>query len=304
MNTVFYDADVDDVKRRQQLYDGALHVYSPTPSSVALCKFAQELADEAFSPHSPEFAQEHLPVEKYVEILAQLKPKFIHHARCKELIRGLLSDLGCDVDETYFDVPRLRTMTSGNYLTAGLAYAFHPHRDTWFSAPPSQLNWWIPVYEIGPENTIAFFPRYWNQPIANSSREYNYYKWNQESRRQAATQIKTDTRKQPQALEPIGMDSQIRVVCKAGGIILFSGAYLHATVPNTSGRTRFSIDFRTVHLDDVNHRRGAENIDSECTGTTLRDFLRARDSMRLADEIAEQYDTQPPVEGELIFSQT
>jgi hypothetical protein len=303
MNTVFYDADVDDEKRRQQLYDGALHVYSPTPSSVALCKFAHELANEAFSPHSPEFAQEHLPVEKYVEILAQLKPKFIHHVRCKELIRGLLSDLGCDVDETYFDVPRLRTMTSGNYLTAGLAYAFHPHRDTWFSAPPSQLNWWIPVYEISPENTIAFFPRYWNQPITNSSREYNYYKWNQESRRQAATQIKTDTRKQPQALEPVDMDSQIRVVCKAGGIILFSGAYLHATVPNTSDRTRFSIDFRTVHLDDVNHRRGAENIDSECTGTTLRDFLRAHDSMRLADEIAEQYDTQPPVEGELIFSQ-
>ena len=74
-------------------------------------------------------------------------------------------------------------------------------------------------------------------------------------------------------------------------------------MPNTSDRTRFSIDFRTVHLDDVNHRRGAENIDSECTGTTLRDFLRAQDLKRLADEIAEQYDTQPPVEGELIFSQ-
>jgi ectoine hydroxylase-related dioxygenase (phytanoyl-CoA dioxygenase family) len=98
------------------------------------------------------------------------------------------------------------------------------------------------------------------------------------------------------------MDSQIRVVCKAGGILLFSGAYLHATVPNTSSRTRFSIDFRTVHLGDVVNRRGAENIDSECTGTTLRDFLRASDSTRLSDEIAERYDTQPPVDGELIFS--
>jgi hypothetical protein len=249
-------------------------------------------------------AQEHLPVEKYVEILARLKPEFIHHPRCKQLIPGLLTDLGCDIEETYFDVPRLRTMTHGDYLTAGLAYAFHPHRDTWFSAPPCQLNWWIPVYEIGPENTIAFFPRYWSQPIANSSRDYNYYKWNQESRGQAAAQIKTDTRKQPQALEPIDMDTQIRVVCKAGGIILFSGGYLHATVPNTSGRTRFSIDFRTVHLDDVIQRRGAENVDSECTGTTLRDFLRARDLVRLTNNIAEQYDTQPAVEGELIYSRS
>jgi hypothetical protein len=304
VNTIFFDAESKDEQRRLQLYEGALHVISPTSSSLELCRFAQELASEAFSPHAPELAQEHLPVEKYVEILAELKPKFIHHPRCKELIRGMLSELGCDVEKTYFDVPRLRTMTSGDYLTAGLAYPFHPHRDTWFSAPPCQLNWWIPVYDIGADNTIAFFPRYSRQPIANSSREYNYYKWNQESRRKAATQIKKETRKQPQALEPIDMDSQVRVVCKAGGIVLFSGAYMHATVPNTSGRTRFSIDFRTVHLDDVVDRRGAENLDSECTGTTLRDFLRASDSTRLPNEIAELYDTEPAVEGELVFSPT
>lgn len=302
MNTVFLDARLDDEERRSQLYDGALHALSPTRHSLELCGFAQELARDAFSPYDPERAQEHLPVEKYVEILAQLKPKFIHHPRCKELIRGMMTDLGCDIEKTYFDVPRLRTMTHGNYLTAGLAYAFHPHRDTWFSAPPCQLNWWLPVYDVGADNTIAFLPRYWNKPIENSSRDYNYYKWNQESRRAAATQIKTDTREQPQALEPIDMDSQIRVVCKAGGIILFSGAYMHATVPNTSARTRFSIDFRTVHLDDVIDGRGAKIIDSECTGTTLRDFLRASDSVRLPDEIAGEYDTQPPVEGELIFA--
>jgi hypothetical protein len=76
---------------------------------------------------------------------------------------------------------------------------------------------------------------------------------------------------------------------------------MHATVPNTSNRTRFSIDFRTVHLDDVVDGRGAPNIDSECTGTTLRDFLRASDSVRMSDEIAGEYDTQP-AEGELIFA--
>ena len=155
------------------------------------------------------------------------------------------------------------------------------------------------------DNTIAFYPTLLGaKPIPNSSRDYNYYKWNQESRRAAATQIKTDTRKQPQASEPIDMDSQVRVVCKAGGIILFSGAYLHATVPNTSGRTRFSIDFRTVHLDDVLARRGAANIDSECTGTTLRDFLRGSDLERMPDDIAALYDSEPPVDGELIFSPT
>ena len=70
--------------------------------------------------------------------------------------------MGCDLDDTYFDVPRMRTATHGGYLTAGIAYAFHPHRDTWYSAPFSQINWWIPMYEIEPDNSMAFHLRYWN----------------------------------------------------------------------------------------------------------------------------------------------
>src|SRR5689334_1098404 len=120
MNSVFFDARMNDQERRRQLYQGQLFVYSSTKSSLELCRFAQELASEAFAPHDPEMAQYALPVEKYVEILAALKPKFIHHPRCKELIRGIFTELGCDIEKTYFDVPRLRTMTHGDYLTAGL----------------------------------------------------------------------------------------------------------------------------------------------------------------------------------------
>src|SRR5262245_23828118 len=302
MNTVFLDATMTDEGRRTQLYNGQLFVYSPTKSSLELANFAQELAAEAFEPHAPEEAQFALPVETYVDILAALKPKFIHHPRCKELIRGIFTDLGCDIEKTYFDVPRLRTMTHGDYLTAGLAYAFHPHRDTWFSAPPSQLNWWIPVYDIRPDNTMAFHPKYWTQPVRNSSRDYNYYRWNKESRKEAAKQVKTDTRKQPQAEETMEMEPQLRLVCKAGGIIIFSGALMHSTVRNTSGRTRFSIGFRTVQIDDVLARRGAPNIDSACTGTTLRDFLRGSDHVRMLEEIASLYDESLPADGELIYN--
>ena len=34
----------------------------------------------------------------------------------------------------------LRTSTSDDYLTSGISYSFHPHRDTWYSAPFSQLR--------------------------------------------------------------------------------------------------------------------------------------------------------------------
>ncbi len=222
MDTILFNAMTDDNERRELLYQGQLAVYSATRRSLELCQFAGELARDAFAPHDPEVAHRSIPVEQYVEILAALKPKFIHHPRSKELIQGILTDLGCDLEKTYFDVPRLRTMAPDDYLTAGLAYAFHPHRDTWFSAPPCQLNWWLPVFDIRKENTMAFHPKYWGHAVRNTSREYNYYKWNKESRREASKQIKVDTRKQPQAEEALELDSQLRIVCEAGGLVIFS----------------------------------------------------------------------------------
>jgi hypothetical protein len=301
MNTIYFDSTVDDETRRKQLYQGQLFVYSPSPSSSALCTFAREMIQEAFGSVDPLKAQYSMPVEKYVEIMAQLKPKFIHHPKSKQLIQGMLGEFGCDLSKTYFDVPRLRTATSDGYLTTGIAYAFHPHRDTWYSAPFCQLNWWLPVYEIQSENSLAFHPRYWTQPLRNGSNRYNYYRWNEDSRKNAAKHIKTDTRDQPRPEEPVELDPQTRLVCKAGGIILFSGSQLHSTVPNTAGRARFSIDFRTVHLDDVAARNGAPNIDSACTGTTLRDFLCAADLSRMPEELILPYDQEPPTDGVLVF---
>jgi len=256
MNAICFDSVLTDDKRRKLLYAGQVLVYSPTPSSLALCQVARELSVEAFSPYEPTKAQFKMPVEKYASILAELKPKFIHHPTCKKLIQSMFLELGCDPEKTFFDVPRLRTSTSDNYLTSGLAYAFHPHRDTWYSAPQCQINWWLPVYDIVLENCLAFHPKYWAQPIKNSSRNYNYYRWNKESRAAAAQQVKTDTREQPKPEEPIELDPQVRVVSKIGSVILFSAANLHSSVPNTSGYTRFSIDFRTVNLDDVVNKVG------------------------------------------------
>ena len=301
MNTLFFDSSVNDEIRRNNLYNGQLFVYSACPSATAMCEFARELIEEAFAPFDPREAQYSLPVEEYAAILAKLKPYFIHHPKSKQFLQGILSELGCDLSKTYFDVPRMRTATSGGYLTSGIAYAFHPHRDTWYSAPLCQLNWWFPIYDVEPENVMAFHPRYWNQPVKNGSSGYNYYEWNKESRANAAQHIKKDTRKQPHAEEPMELDPQIRVISKVGGVTIFSGAQMHSTVPNTSGRTRFSIDFRTVHIDDVVAKRGAPNMDSACTGTVLRDFLRGTDFSNIPEDIVSLYDEGAPTDGVLVF---
>jgi len=104
------------------------------PGSVLVGAETQALIADAFEPFDPELAQFEMSVETYAAILADLKPRFIHHAESKRLIQQLLRKLGCDETQTYFDVPRLRSSTSHDYLTTGIAYAFHPHRDTWYSA--------------------------------------------------------------------------------------------------------------------------------------------------------------------------
>lgn len=292
MTTVFSDSSVTDEQRRELLFRGEVFVYSASPATTALIGFARELIAEAFGDLDPETAQHVMPVEEFAKLLADLKPRFIHHPRCKELLPAVVEERGCDLGETYFDVPRLRTSTSNDYLVSGVSYAFHPHRDCWYSAPFSQVNWWIPVFDVVPENVMAFHPRYFDQPVRNGSRTYDYAEWNRTSRQNAASHVRTDTRVQPKPEEPIELEPQVRVVPEAGGTLMFSGAQLHSTVPNTSGRTRFSIDFRTVHISDVRARRGAPNVDASCTGTTLRDFVRCNDLAPMPEDLALEYEAE------------
>ncbi|MBL6448105.1 phytanoyl-CoA dioxygenase family protein [Fulvivirga sp. 29W222] len=288
MNVLYFDSDLTDNERRQGLYQGQLFTYSPFGATYSFCYFADALIREAFAGFDPEYAQWELPVNQYVDILKALKPRFIHHNKSKEFIQQILRDKGCDLNKTYFDLPRLRTSTSDGYLTSGIAYAFHPHRDTWYSAPMSQVNWWIPIYTMAEENGLALHPKYWSRPIANDSREFSYQEWVNGSRKTCAENISSDKRWQPSPQERVEMDSELRIIPEPGGIIMFSAAHLHASVPNTSGKTRFSIDFRTINIDDVVAGVGAPNIDTACKGEALVDFIRASDFAPFPEELIYQ----------------
>lgn len=285
----FIGTGTSDDQRRRELYSGSIIVHKPCTGALNLCKLAADMVEEAFRPFNPRIIQEHIAPQQAAAILSELKPKFIHHPKSKEYVRQMLSELGCDLEKTYFDVPRLRSAFPEDYLTSGIAYAFHPHRDTWYSAPFCQINWWMPVYPINSENCMAIHPRYWSEPIRNGSSQYNYHKWNLECRHNAVQFVKSDTRVQPKPEQPIELEPQVRLICEPGAAYQFSAAQLHSTVPNTSNLTRYSIDFRTVHLDDVWSRTGAPNIDAACTGTTMGDYLKGTDLSHLPDEAIAMY---------------
>ncbi|TPG65376.1 phytanoyl-CoA dioxygenase family protein [Hymenobacter nivis] len=294
MSIVYFDSALPEPQVRQKLYEGDLFVYSPRPSVLALCDFARALTEEAFGNVHPTLAQHHLGPDEYTRILNQLKPRFINHPHAKRLIQNILREMGFDLDQTYFDVPRMRTATSHGYLTTGIAYSFDPHRDTWFSAPMNQLNWWIPMYELEADNCLTFFPGYWDRPVRNESDGYDCRDWYAESRRIQAGGLK-DERKRPRPLDAVDHAHELRLVGQVGGLILFSGAHLHGTVPNTTNATRFSIDFRTVHLGDVAARTAAPNLDSHCTGTLLGDFHHPVTLAPIAAELIALYEPGTPV---------
>jgi ectoine hydroxylase-related dioxygenase (phytanoyl-CoA dioxygenase family) len=172
-----------------------------------------------------------------------------------------------------------------------IAYAFHPHRDTWYSAPMSQINWWLPIFDITPENCLAFYPKYFSRAVQNNAQIYNYAEWNKRSRIEAAKHVNSDTREQPKPQEEVDPD-KIQIICPPAGLILFSGAHLHETVPNTSGIARYSIDFRTVHYGDAVAHLGAENVDSRCTGTTMGDYVRCSDLAHLPEALVASYEDE------------
>lgn len=297
MTVLNIDPGHSDDERRRRLFAGEIYLITARPETLELCELAKEMLTRAFNGRDPRQVQHEMPVEQYAAVLAEWKPRFIHEPRAKEIIRRFLLGIGCDPQRTYFDVPRLRTSTSDNYLTSGIAYAFHPHRDTWYSAPLCQVNFWLPVYPIAGDNCMAFHPRYFHEGIGNSSSGYNYQEWNRTSRHSAAQHIKTDTRVQPKATGSVELEPDVRIVCPPGGTIIFSAAQLHSSVPNTSGSTRISIDFRTAHLDDLANGQGARNVDSECSGTVLGDFLRLQDFEHLPPDVISRDDARRVIDA-------
>jgi hypothetical protein len=301
MTGVYFNPPPIDEAWRRKIYDGEIIILSPTPEMRMLVEHTRNMIEDAFAPLDPQRAHESLAVERCVEILTKLKPSYIHHPHTKELIQRALGAFGRSLEKTYQDVPRLRCAFPSDYLTTGIAYAHHPHRDTWYSAPPCQFNWWSPIYEFVSENGMAFHPRYWGRAVKNGSRGFNYYRWNAESRKNAGQHIGRDTRVQPHAEEPLELEPEMRYIVPPGGVMVFSGAQLHSTVANTTKMVRWSIDFRTVNIDDVISKRGAPNPDSASSGTSLRDFLRVADLAPIPEDIVARYDDSVPLDGVAVY---
>ena len=274
---IYLNHHLTNAQLRKHIFQGKFLLQPANEASLALCGYAQYLIHSYFDPLLPESAQYHLPVEEFVKIITPLKKEFTNGLDTKKLLRQLLLTLGFDKERTYFDVPRLRVAPADHYLSAGVSYAYKPHRDTWYAAPDAQINFWMPVFEISPEAAMAIYPQYWNKPIENSSANFDYDQWCLTERPKAETLLKEDNRQHPLPLEKISNDQETRIAGNQGDLLIFSAAHLHGSATNQSGKTRFSIDFRVIDMEDLEKGLGAPNVDNQAKGSILKDYVSLAD---------------------------
>lgn len=285
------------------MLSGDLVVFAPTPGSLALADWTRRCLESAFDPLDPRLAQHSLSVDRYIEILAAVKPAFVHSEESWRHVVDFLGDVGLGTDDIFLDVPRVRVSPSDDYLTVGVAHRQPPHRDTWWGSPFQQLNFWGPVYPMTPENGMTFYPSYWDRPLANSSDEFNLYEWNVTGRVNAADEKGgTDKRGMPEPSEEVD-EPGLSISLPVGGMLCFSGAHLHATRPHATGSARASVDFRAISVLDVEAELGPGNIDSKQMGTALRDFRQLDSLVGLDAGLIERFEnTVVPEGGAVVFA--
>ncbi len=250
----------------ERAFRGELILFRRLDTLDALLAHAQDIAFAAFS--DPVGDEGRLDSKAWREKATGARRDFM----CSEAVPGLLctlfAELGFDPETTYRDRTILRFQPGRAACRTRRLRDLPPHRDSWGSNLMTQLNWWAPVFPVEPGATMEIWPAYFDRPVPNSSAT-----WDIDALRVA----KGDYPLLPEAARP--EEPGEPVLIEPGELLCFSGAHLHASRPNHTGRTRISIDVRTV---DVADHTGAPNVDGRARHTGYDWFHRLSDGACLA----------------------
>ena len=155
-----------------------------------------------------------------------------------------------------------------------MSYAYKAHRDTWYGGVDSQINVWMPIFEIAPEQAMWINPSYFDKPVLNSSNNWSVKTWMDTERWKAKENEKEEIRIHPIPLEDVDDSSSISFSGNKADTLVFSGAHLHGSNKNTTGTTRYSTDFRIIKLEHLKNSLGAINVDNGCkdVNESCKDF--------------------------------
>ncbi len=269
-----------DEERRRIVYDGGLLVFKAVSPMKEFCAFADALIRELLDTRDPVMAQYEMDRDDYLIRVETLQKRFREHEEAKRLFLAALEDAGVDLGRTFWDRLYLRVLPSGEEYASGRAAKLGFHRDTWSSNVYSQTNWWAPIYPITAGRTLAFYPDYWSRPLKNTSGAWDLDEVR--VRRRAGEPVALV----PEPDERVDTASELRPVILPGDLLCFSGAHLHAAVPNETGLARFSVEVRTADARDVALNVGAPNTDGEAPRIASGWFRSVLDGTLLPEVVA------------------
>ena len=250
----------------ERAFRGDLIVLRELAPLDALLNHARKIASAAFD--DPVHAEGRLDGGEWRSRAMEARRNFMHSEAVPGLLCDLFARLGFDLGTTYRDRAILRFQPGRAACHTRRLRDLPPHRDSWGSNIMTQLNWWAPVFPVEPGATMEIWPDYFDRPVPNSSAE-----WNIDALRAAGG----DYPLLPEAARPDEPGEPVLI--EPGEMLCFSGAHLHASRPNRTGRTRISIDLRTV---DVSDGPGAPNVDGRARHTAYDWFHRLSDGACLA----------------------
>jgi Phytanoyl-CoA dioxygenase (PhyH) len=213
--------------------------------------------------------------------IAELQRQVRGDPQVRGLLAAALEEVGVDPQRSYWDSIHLRIVPpaqgDGERQVGRIGF----HRDTWSSNLLQQTNWWMTIRPLAADRTIAFYPSYWSRPIENTSESWDL---DEIRERRRSGERDEDLPIVPEPTERVDTESELRVVIEPGDLLCFSGAHLHASVPNVTAETRCSVELRTINKDDLAHDRGAPDLDGRAPLVPLEWFRSMADGRPLRRE--------------------
>ena len=165
-------------------------------------------------------------------VVQQVRNDMKDHVWCETIAQCLLL---CGAQDFFVDAPTLRCSVPNGHNNPHAAKAYGVHRDTWYGYPAGIVNVWVPLLGHTEDNGMEVFVEYFDKEVSNNSDQIDPRNWAHHS-------------VFPECLDTI--DNGVALFHPQGQYYVFSGQQLHRGQPNTSGVTRWSVDFR-VYFNDI-----------------------------------------------------
>ena len=284
MDIIKLDQELHDKERAELLFAGHLLVFKQRPAMFDLIEYCHTNLMQALDGLDPVYAQQVLSKADFIVRTSQVQDSFKKDDKAKQLFFSVLKECGLDTQSAYYDHFPLRIVPANHQHNTSHRSSVAHHRDTWGSNLNSQQNWWAPIYSLSEARTIAFFPDYWTTPLANNTGSWSFDDY-LAKRKIAQKHNEVGYPIAPTASEIVDESHIVKLVIEPGDVLNFASAHLHASVPNTTEAARYSVEMRTLSLEDIQQNRAAPNIDNAGTTPMYPWFKRITNDEQLSGKL-------------------